>query len=70
MVRERNLYRKYHYEKWERPVYDDETIFEYLILESFQAGLSWYTILSKRETFNEAFDQFDYKKIAVCSNEE
>lgn len=64
-----DLYRKYHDEEWGRPVYDDETIFEFLILESFQAGLSWYTILSKRETFKEAFDQFDYKKIAAYSNE-
>ncbi|ASW73831.1 DNA-3-methyladenine glycosylase [Chryseobacterium piperi] len=59
-----DLYRKYHDEEWGRPVYDDQTIFEFLILESFQAGLSWYTILSKRETFKEAFDDFDYKKIA------
>lgn len=64
-----DLYRKYHDEEWGRPVYDDETIFEFLILESFQAGLSWYTILSKRETFKEAFDQFDYKKIAAYSDE-
>lgn len=64
-----DLYRKYHDEEWGRPVYDDETIFEFLILESFQAGLSWYTILSKRETFKEAFDQFDYKKIATYSDE-
>lgn len=59
-----DLYRKYHDKEWGRPVYDDQTIFEFLILESFQAGLSWYTILSKRETFKEAFDDFDYKKIA------
>ncbi|AZA54739.1 DNA-3-methyladenine glycosylase I [Chryseobacterium sp. G0201] len=64
-----DLYRKYHDDEWGRPVYDDETIFEFLILESFQAGLSWYTILIKRETFKEAFDQFDYKKIAAYSNE-
>jgi len=59
-----DLYRKYHDEEWGKPVYDDETIFEFLILESFQAGLSWYTILSKRENFRKAFDKFDYKKIA------
>ncbi|MDH6253553.1 DNA-3-methyladenine glycosylase I [Chryseobacterium sp. H1D6B] len=64
-----DLYRKYHDEEWGRPVYDDETIFEFLILESFQAGLSWYTILSKRESFKKAFDQFDYKKIAAYSDE-
>ncbi|OCA80456.1 DNA-3-methyladenine glycosylase [Chryseobacterium contaminans] len=64
-----DLYRKYHDEEWGRPVYDDETIFEFLILESFQAGLSWYTILSKRENFRQAFDHFDYKKVAVYSDQ-
>lgn len=59
-----DLYRKYHDEEWGSPVYDDQKIFEFLILESFQAGLSWYTILSKREHFTKAFDGFDYKKIA------
>ena len=63
-----DLYRKYHDEEWGKPVYDDETIFEFLILESFQAGLSWYTILSKRENFRKAFDYFDYKKMAVYSD--
>lgn len=64
-----DLYRKYHDEEWGKPVYEDETIFEFLILESFQAGLSWYTILSKRENFRKAFDDFDYKKIAKYSDE-
>ncbi|MGK6341279.1 DNA-3-methyladenine glycosylase I [Chryseobacterium sp. DT-3] len=64
-----DLYRKYHDEEWGRPVYDDETIFEFLILESFQAGLSWYTILSKRENFRKAFDDFNYKKIADYTEE-
>lgn len=64
-----DLYRKYHDEEWGRPVYDDETIFEFLILESFQAGLSWYTILSKRENFRKAFDYFDYNKVAVYSDQ-
>ena len=59
-----DLYRKYHDEEWGKPVYDDATIFEFLVLETFQAGLSWYTILSKREHFRKAFDQFDYQKIA------
>lgn len=59
-----DLYRKYHDEEWGVPVYDDQKLFEFLILESFQAGLSWYTILKKRENFRKAFDQFDYKKIA------
>lgn len=58
------LYIKYHDEEWGKPVYDDETIFEFLVLESFQAGLSWFTILKKRENFRAAFDQFNYKKIA------
>ena len=62
-----DLYRKYHDEEWEGLRYDDETIFEFLILESFQAGLSWYTILSKRENFRTAFDDFDYKKVAAYS---
>ncbi|PKF76123.1 DNA-3-methyladenine glycosylase I [Chryseobacterium sp. PMSZPI] len=64
-----DLYRKYHDEEWGKPIYDDETIFEFLILESFQAGLSWYTILAKRENFRKAFDHFDYKKIAGYSDQ-
>ena len=64
-----DLYRNYHDEEWGKPVDDDETIFEFLVLESFQAGLSWYTILKKRENFAEAFDQFDYKKIAKYSED-
>ena len=64
-----DLYRNYHDEEWGKPIYDDETIFEFLILESFQAGLSWYTILSKRENFRAAFDDFDYQKIAQYSDE-
>ena len=64
-----DLYKNYHDEEWGKPVYNDETIFEFLVLESFQAGLSWYTILKKRENFAEAFDQFDYKKIANYSED-
>ncbi len=60
-----DLYRNYHDEEWGNPVYDDQTIFEFLVLETFQAGLSWYTILAKRENFRKAFDNFDYKKVAV-----
>ena len=63
-----DLYRKYHDEEWGKPVYDDETIFEFLVLESFQAGLSWYTILVKREGFKKAFDQFNYLKISKYSD--
>ena len=58
------LYMAYHDEEWGVPVYDDKTLFEFLILETFQAGLSWITILRKRENFRKAFDNFDYKKIA------
>ncbi len=58
------LYVKYHDEEWGRPVYDDETLFEFLILEGFQAGLSWITILRKRDNFRKAFDNFDFHKIA------
>lgn len=63
------LYQKYHDEEWGKPVYDDDTIFEFLILESFQAGLSWITILRKRENFKKAFDNFNYKKIAKYSDD-
>ena len=64
-----DLYRNYHDLEWGKPIYDDETIFEFLILESFQAGLSWYTILAKRENFRAAFDYFDYQKIAQYSED-
>lgn len=64
-----DLYRKYHDNEWGKPVYDDETIFEFLILETFQAGLSWYTVLAKRENFRRAFDNFDLKKIANYSED-
>lgn len=57
------LYIKYHDQEWGVPVYDDATIFEFLILEMFQAGLSWITILKKRENFAKAFDNFNPKKI-------
>ncbi|MBT8261030.1 MAG: DNA-3-methyladenine glycosylase I [Flavobacteriaceae bacterium] len=58
-----SLYEQYHDEEWGVPVYDDEKLFEFLILETFQAGLSWITVLRKRENFRVAFDDFDYKKI-------
>ncbi|KIA89997.1 DNA-3-methyladenine glycosylase I [Kaistella jeonii] len=64
-----DLYKKYHDDEWGKPVYDDETIFEFLVLESFQAGLSWYTILKKRENFKKAFEDFNYKKIANYSED-
>lgn len=58
------LYETYHDKEWGVPVNDDRTFFEFLVLESFQAGLSWITILRKRGNFREAFDAFDYRKIA------
>lgn len=57
------LYVKYHDEEWGEPTYDDKDLFELLILESFQAGLSWECILNKRENFRHAYDNFDIDKI-------
>jgi DNA-3-methyladenine glycosylase I len=54
---------KYHDEEWGIPTHDDYVLFELLILEGMQAGLSWSTILNKRENFRKAFDNFDYQKI-------
>ena len=58
------LYEAYHDHEWGVPVLDDETLFEFLTLETFQAGLSWITVLRKRNNFRDAFDNFDYRKIA------
>lgn len=58
----------YHDKEWGVPVYDDNKLFEFLILETFQAGLSWITILRKRENFRKALDGFDYLKIAKYDN--
>jgi len=58
-----DLYRNYHDTEWGRPSKNDQHLFEHLILETFQAGLSWYTILAKRENFGSAFDRFDATKI-------
>ena len=63
------LYIEYHDKEWGVPVYEDKALFEFLILETFQAGLSWITILKKRENFREAFDDFDYKKIAAYNED-
>lgn len=63
------LYEAYHDTEWGVPLYDDEQLFEFLILETFQAGLSWITILRKRENFRKAFDNFDYRKIGSYSEE-
>ena len=58
------LYETYHDEEWGKPVFEDNKLFEFLILETFQAGLSWITVLRKRENFRKAFDGFDYKRVA------
>ncbi len=60
-----DLYMTYHDNEWGVPVKDDKTLFEFLTLETFQAGLSWLTILKKRENFRKAFDGFDYLKIST-----
>lgn len=57
------LYIKYHDEEWCKPNFDDKYLFEMLILESFQAGLSWECVLNKREEFRKVFDKFDIDKI-------
>ncbi len=58
------LYEQYHDTEWGVPVYDDKVLFEFLVLESAQAGLSWWIILQKREGYRKLFAGFDYKKIA------
>lgn len=64
------LYVKYHDEEWGRLVTDDKALFEFLVLESAQAGLSWITILRKREGYREAFHHFDVKKVAQMTSED
>lgn len=63
-VNDNPLYIKYHDEEWGVASYEDKYLFEMLLLESFQAGLSWECILNKRENFRNAFDNFDYNKIS------
>ncbi len=58
------LMAKYHDEEWGKPLHDDQKLFEFLILEGMQAGLSWQTILNKREAFRKAYDDFKVKKVA------
>ncbi|KGG81310.1 DNA-3-methyladenine glycosylase [Caloranaerobacter azorensis H53214] len=58
------IYIKYHDEEWGIPIHDDKKLFEFLVLEIFQAGLSWITILKKRDNFRKAFDNFDPVKIS------
>jgi DNA-3-methyladenine glycosylase I len=62
------LYQEYHDKEWGVPVHDDRTMFEFLVLEGAQAGLSWGTILKKRENFRHAFDGFDPAKVAGYDN--
>jgi DNA-3-methyladenine glycosylase I len=64
-----DLYRNYHDTEWGKPVYEDAIFFEFLLLESFQAGLSWHTILKKRESFRAAFDGFNVVKVAQYESE-
>lgn len=64
------LYVKYHDEEWGKPVYDDKTLFEFLILEGAQAGLSWITILRRREGYKNAFADFDVEKVAAFTAED
>ena len=59
-----DLYKEYHDNEWGKPVHDENKLFEMLILEGMQAGLSWLTILNKREAFRIAFDNFDVKKVS------
>ena len=63
------IYIRYHDEEWGVPTHDDKELFEMLVLESFQAGLSWITILKKRENFRKAFDGFDVEKVAGYSED-
>lgn len=63
-VSDLEIYQKYHDEEWGRPLHDDQKLFELLILEGAQAGLSWLTVLKKRDNYRQAFDNFDPKKIA------
>lgn len=63
------IYIDYHDHEWGIPVYDDKTLFEFLVLESFQAGLSWICILKKREDFRKSMDDFDPVKIANYKEE-
>ncbi|MBC7426476.1 MAG: DNA-3-methyladenine glycosylase I [Bacteroidia bacterium] len=64
------VYKAYHDNEWGVPSYDDQHLFEMLILETFQAGLSWLTILKKRENFRKAFDNFNINKISKYGEEE
>jgi len=64
------LYIKYHDEEWGKPVYDDQVLFEFMILEGAQAGLSWITILRRREGYRKAFANFDVQKVAAFTEKD
>lgn len=64
------LYTAYHDEEWGKPVYDDKTLFEFLILEGAQAGLSWITILRRRAGYRNAFADFDVQKVAAFTEKD
>jgi DNA-3-methyladenine glycosylase I len=66
-VSEDPIYIKYHDEEWGAPIYDDKTLFEFLVLEGAQAGLSWLTVLKRREGYREAFAGFDVERVARFS---
>lgn len=65
-----DLYRTYHDEEWGKPVTDDQRLFEFLVLEGAQAGLSWITILRKRDNYRKAFHNFDIQKVAAMTAED
>jgi DNA-3-methyladenine glycosylase I len=64
------LYQQYHDKEWGKPVYDDQTLFEFIILEGAQAGLSWITVLRRRESYRKAFANFDVEKVAAFTQED
>ena len=68
-VTEDEIYKKYHDEEWGKPLHDEYKLFEFLILEGAQAGLSWLTVLKKRENYRKAFDGFNPEKVAKYDEE-
>lgn len=66
---ESQLYEDYHNNEWGKPLHDDQKLFEFLVLESFQAGLSWLTILKKRENFRQAFNDFKIDIVAAYADD-
>ncbi len=68
-AKKNELMAKYHDEEWGKPLHDDQKLFEFLIMEGMQAGLSWQTILNKREAFRESYDNFDVVKVSQYDQE-